>query len=172
MTEPDTSTESPISPAPAQIDAAKDTAETYRPIEKAPPPKSPLFFIVFIIALGIIGYTGYTMYQNSQTRPNLKNTPTALPTVTVSTNSADITDVTIPEIAQNETSWPAFKNSTYTFTYPPQATIEPLNPGEGNGTYVFIKGPTQKPETEFFDGLSVRFRLVTDIGSQDLQDYV
>ena len=101
---------------------------------------SPLFFIILIIALAIIGYTGYNLVKTWGERPTLLPRP-ALPTVTISSNSAQIQDtepVTEPEV---ETGWQTFSSTAHNlkFSYPPAWTKSTSSHRES--TFIALDSP-------------------------------
>lgn len=175
MTEPDPKPTPETTAKPVPDTATPATLEPksgYQPIEKAPPPKSPVYFVIFIIAIGIIGYAGYNVYQGMSQKPTPPILPT--PTVTLSSQPTSTTPLSTETDSLSEPTpadWKTYSDDNLSFTYPKNATITAPPEGETTGVSIIIKGPTQKPQTEFYDGLSLRLKPL-DLGDQDLQDYV
>lgn len=115
--------------------------------------------ILIIIVSILIGVFGYIIYQsmggnppvsiteNKVIEPTITAVPTVLPSQTESTQSALKTYSSIP--------------LGFSIDYPPE--LEPIKQGE---TIVFSKwGPSQKKDTEFYDGLNITFSAGSYSGS-------
>ena len=68
-----------------------------------------------------------------------------------------------------DNGWRTFSASgvPYTFKYP-----KDINLIEEDGYHLSLWGPTQKPETEFYDGISISFSKPTKLAGQTLDEYV
>ena len=140
----------PIAPPPVP--------PTVNPIPPNPPSKFPI--LIALMATVILGLSGYIAYLKLS--PNVKSTP--LPSPSPTETSAKENDPT--------STWQTFPSEAffpYTFKYPQDLKLE-----YSDGFYALTKwGPTQQANTEFYDGLSLRFASITSLEpNQTLQQYV
>lgn len=117
--------------------------------------------IMMVFSLGTIGYFGYQNYRMKQQIRQKQSTP--LPVVTKQPEAANPTP-TIDPIAE----WKTYSASTYEVKYPEEMTarIE-----EASVFYLSKWGPTQKKDTELYDGISLRFQPF-ELPDIDLEAYV
>jgi len=125
-----------------------------------------IILIVAVLFVGL-GIGGYFVYQNSQTKresPKKQATPTTTPTTTLEKQPSE--ELTFEQ--DQVLDWKKYVSSSYSFMYPPD-----LEPKEQEGGIVTIGkwGPTQKADTEFFDGISLSFRVLS-LSNTTLKDYV
>lgn len=109
----------------------------------------PLILLVVVLTVG-----GLFVYQKYQVPKEITQTPPAKSSVTPS-----------PQ-AEN---WLTFSkpNIPYTFKYPKEVELI-----EQEGFQLSLWGPTQKTETEFYDGIALGFSLPTKFAGGSLNDYV
>jgi len=120
----------------------------------------PILIILLVVALGAGGFFVYQKYQGSQkTPPQKKGTPSVTITPSPSPQPKD----------DGMAGWLTFSkpNIPYTFKYPKEVELI-----EQEGFQLSLWGPSQKPETEFYDGISLGFSLPTKFAGGSLKDYV
>ena len=61
-------------------------------------------------------------------------------------------------------------NICYTFKYPQEVELKERK--QENLIHLSLWGPTQKADTEFYDGISLTFSFPLDTGGMDLKSYV
>lgn len=116
-----------------------------------------------LIALGIAGFFAYQNYQLKKEAILKEDTVTpSLPPVP--------TEDPLPTLEIDLTAgWFTFTKEgfCYSFKYPQEITFN-----DENVIRLSSLGPTQKKDTEFYDGLSLIFSLPLEIGNLSLSDYV
>jgi hypothetical protein len=123
-----------------------------------------LIVVVLIVGLGV---GGYFVYQNLQTKEKLP-----IKEVTPITTSTPTQEEQPPEELTFEQDqmldWKEYVSNSYSFMYPPDVELKE----QGGGIVTLSKwGPTQKADTEFFDGISISFRVL-NLPNTTLQDYI
>jgi len=125
--------------------------------------------VIIIVALLIAAGGGYYAYKTIQTqkkegkdikeaKPELTPSPELTPTPQETEQPADET-----------ANWKTYTNSEtgFSFKYP-----EDISLVEDEIVRLSLWGPTQKPETEFYDGISLQFELPFKLGNTPLENYV
>lgn len=123
-----------------------------------------LLISLVIFALAVLGVAGFFAYQNYQLKEKL------IPKKGVPSSPPMPTEVPLPTPTLDPTAnWLTYtnKNICYTFKYPKEVALN-----EENIIHLSLWGPTQKKDTEFYDGLSLSFSLPFKIGNTTLKDYV
>lgn len=122
-----------------------------------------LIIVVLIVGLGV---GGYFVYQNLQTKGELP-----IKEVTPKTTSTPTQKEQPPEELTFEQDqmldWKKYISNSYSFMYPPDVELKER---EGGTVTLGKWGPTQKADTEFFDGISISFRAL-HLPNTTLQDY-
>ena len=123
-----------------------------------------LIIVVLIVGLGV---GGYFVYQNLQTKEELPTKEiTPITTSTPTQEEQPPKELTFEQ--DQMLDWKKYVSNSYSFMYPPDVELKER---EG-GTVILGKwGPTQKTDTEFFDGISISFRALY-LPNTTLQDYV
>lgn len=130
-----------------------------------PQPKTsltiPLLLILSIFSLSI---SGYLFWQNQQLMKQLAAVPTPSPLLTTAPSPLGSPQ---PEEGDPTEGWKIYQSSTYEVKYPAGFTA-----GQNQGSILTISkwGPTQKPQTEGYDGIFLNFTPL-EIGT-DLETYV
>jgi len=119
--------------------------------------------LVVLLVVGLIGVAGFLAFQNSQLRnkvPEVQDIPSPLPQKTTPPSPSPTTNPM--------SNWKTFQSSTYKVSYPPD-----MDTKEESGSILMLSkwGPTQKADTEFYDGISLRFQPL-EILNITLADYV
>ncbi|HUV42349.1 MAG TPA: hypothetical protein VMY36_00340 [Patescibacteria group bacterium] len=126
--------------------------------------------ILLIISLGIIGFLAYQNYSLKNKKDSEKDLA-ASPSVVTQTPSPMTTETPLstptPDLFAG---WLIYSNTCYTFKYPNEITLTERK--EENLIHLSLWGPTQKQETEFYDGISLTFSFPLDLGNLSLSDYV
>ncbi len=116
-----------------------------------------------LIALVIAGFFSYQNYQLKKEAISKKDTvtPSLTPVPTEVPSPTPEIDLTV--------DWFTFtkENFCYSFKYPQEITFN-----DEDVIRLSSLGPTQKKDTEFYDGLSLTFSLPLGIGNLSLNDYV
>jgi hypothetical protein len=151
--------------------------ETEQPeAPSTPPEKKSIPWVP--IGLGVLltaslGAAGFFAYQNFQLKNKMgmkKDVATPPPMVT-QVPSPMATEVPLPTATPDPyAGWLTHTGSCYTFKYPNNVTFTERQ--EENLVHLSLWGPTQKPDTEFFDGISLTVSLPLDLGGLTLSDYV
>jgi hypothetical protein len=126
---------------------------------KKPKPGLIIGLIIFaLIALGAAGVFAYKYFQAKKTSLPEKPTPTIYPALKP-------TETPSPE-------WLTYTNENlcYTFSYPQEVSFQERP--EEKIFHLSLWGPSQKQETEFYDGISLSFSYPLSIGETSLKDYV
>jgi hypothetical protein len=130
--------------------------------------------IILLLALLILSFfiIGYLVLKNKQLKQN-NNTasllptpaPTKLPAPTLLPSPSPKTSITPNNTNQD---WNTYKNKNvaFTFKYPSEATLT-----QENKIHLSLWGPTQKKDTEFYDGISLSFSLPFKISELSLKEY-
>jgi len=154
-----------------------------------------LLLIIVIIFAGV-GTVGYLAYQNNQLKKEVaQNTNKTQLLPTPKTTKTPIECDSCPQftppgpnwckdgiIIKGEmdkcgcqgppkcdySNWKTHSTSTYTFKYPPNVELKEM---EASIAVLNKWGPTQKADTEFYDGISLRFQPF-EIPQTTLKDYV
>jgi len=117
----------------------------------------PISLVIF--ALAVLGFAGFFAYQNYQSP-----VPSPMPIPTEILSPTPMVDPTANWLTYTK------ENICYTFKYPKEVTLKERK--EENIIHLSLWGPTQKKDTEFYDGLSLTFSLPLEIGNLSLNDYV
>lgn len=116
-----------------------------------PAPKTsltiPLLLILSIFSLAV---SGYLFWQNQQLMKQLAANPTPAPSPTAFAASPS----PAAESPDPTAGWKTYQSSTYAVKYPADFTA-----GQNQGSVLTISkwGPTQKPQTEGYDGIFLSF---------------
>lgn len=127
-----------------------------------------LLLVLLIGALGLAGYFGFQYYQLKlkQQATDVQVLPSPLSEVEEEVD--ELVDQVKPE---DETAdWLKFESQTHHFSikHPKDVSVEETT---DNYIRVFLWGPSQKPETEFYDGISLLFQF-NPLAGQSLEDVV
>ena len=128
-----------------------------------------LLISLAIFALAVLGVVGFFAYQNYQLKEPViskKDAPISSPTPMP-------TEVLSPTPTIGATAnWLSYADESvcYTFKYPQEITFK-IRPEE-KIIHLSLWGPTQKQDTEFYDGISLSFSFPLEIGGAALSDYV
>jgi hypothetical protein len=119
------------------------------PVVPTPPPKVRKSLIISVVVILLIALASLAAYFLLKPKP-AEAPPIQNPASTI------IQDLGSPTPTPNPTAdWRTHTNSTYSFKYPNNATI---NVQEASLTTVYYWGSTQEPNTELYDGYSVTFQ--------------
>ena len=158
-------------PEPQITQKPVETAEVAAEIESVEekPVKSWFKIVLFsilgiILAAGLV-FAGYKLAQLKQVKPGPQPTPTP---VVVATPTPDPT-----------ANWKTYTNTKYGYSikYPPEMESKKLEPSAAFGPIgltahnFIVWGPTQKPETEFYDGLAVTLGMMTNPEELSLREF-
>ena len=120
--------------------------------------------IIIVIAAVALGYYFYSQKLKTVTPVNTTtSTPTPNDSVTI-----PVPEEKIEELKMGGSSY-AEKNGVYSFLYPNDYTFDEQNNGEV--IRVYKQGPTQKGQTEMYDGVIVSFQLI-NLEGKTLENYV
>ncbi len=136
---------------------------------------------LLVVFLGVIGFLIYQNYQLRQERQGWNESveePVLLTATGVPSPIASATTVLSPTVTMVPSpvptvdimsGWSAYSDndSCYTFKYPKEVVFKM----QGDIRHLSLFGPTQKQDTEFFDGISVSFSAPMVINTT-LLDYV
>lgn len=134
--------------------------------------KSGFAIILLILLFASLGITGFFIYQNyllkQQIPPKTKfalpsPSPALIPSPTYSIVPSLIPTVNITA------NWLTYSNENvaFTFKYPKEISLK-----EEDVIHLSLWGPTQKKDTEFYDGISLTFSFPFKIENTSLKDYV
>ena len=115
------------------------------------------------------GTTGWLVYQNNQLKQAGQETALPLPTKTVAPSpTATVVPSPIPTVDPMK-EWQTYSSEggCFSFKYPQEVEYKM----QGDLAHLSILGPTQKEDTEFFDGMSLTFSSLLAI-DVSLKDYV
>lgn len=119
---------------------------------------------LLVIALGIAGFFAYQNYNLKQQEPQVQPTPAPEISITSPTPTTNLPTPTPDQSAD----WKTYSTSTYQVKYPNDLTVRE----EEASTLILSKwGPTQKEDTELYDGIAVSFQPF-EIPNIDLEAYV
>jgi len=107
--------------------------------------------LIFVAVLFLVGIGGYYLGKQRNTSPIVSPSPTTIPTLRINTPTP-LREVTLTD------DWVLFENKDeeYSFRHPKDLTPKK----QDDGTVTVEKwGPTQKEDTEFYDGISIVFDL-------------
>lgn len=113
--------------------------------------------IVVFILLGIAVYFVTTRGKNAVTNP--------VPSPVASANSID--EEVRNELLQGGSSY-ADPNGVYVFLYPNEYTLDTQN--DGKQSRIYKRGPTQKGQTEMYDGVIMSFESLS-LGGKNLENW-
>lgn len=122
---------------------------------------------MIIFASTVLGIAGVFVYQNYQLKEQVG------PKKVVPVPSPMPTETPLPTPTVDPTAnWLTYTNENicYTFKYPQEVTLEERK--EEDIIHLSLWGPTQKKDTEFYDGISLSFSLPLEIGNTSFKDYV
>jgi hypothetical protein len=125
-----------------------------------------IFLIIVVLFVGL-GIGGYFVYQNLQTKEELPIKEVA-PTTTSTPPQEEQPPEELTFEQDQMLDWKKYISSSYSFMYPPDVELKER---EGGIVTLGKWGPTQKANTEFFDGISISFRTLY-LPNTTLQDYV
>lgn len=121
---------------------------------------APIVVILLVVVLAAAG--GLVLYKKYS--PGKPATGTSSP-------SGLQTGTPVPSSAEDELTagWLSFSKSgvPYTFKYPKELKLT-----EQEGFNLSLWGPSQKADTEFYDGISLTFSLPVELQGVSLEDYV
>jgi len=149
---PPTTEKPEINPSPIQ---------EVNPVKKSSPWLLAIVLILVIVALAAAGFFAYQNYQLKQKGSSGKETPT---------NSAGTTTAPLPTPTPDLlANWLTFSKESfcYSFKYPREVTFN-----DEEIVRLSLWGPTQKQDTEFYDGLSLTFSDPLQVGNSSLSDFV
>ncbi|MDD3679286.1 MAG: hypothetical protein PHX72_00265 [Candidatus Shapirobacteria bacterium] len=152
--------------------------EVPRPHQTTPSPtpsktsKSPLVAgLILLLILLLVGVAGYFFYQNYQLKQSLDravNQQTLDTTLFLSPAPSVVTPTTSP-VEDQTRNWLTYLNvnTFYAFKYPQEISLE-----ERDSVIILsLPGPTQKEDTEFYDGISLSFSYHFSLDSITLEEY-
>lgn len=118
---------------------------------------APIIILLVLVGVALLAYFGYFY------KPSVQPPPQPAPQETTS----PIPSTTSLETPDPTANWKTYTSSTYSVKYPAD-----FNSQEDEGSVLVISkwGPTQRSETEAYDGIFLRF-IPTEIGT-NLDDYV
>lgn len=125
--------------------------------------------VIIIVALLIAAGGGYYAYKTIQKQKEEgKDVKEAKPELTPSPELTP-TPEEIEQPVDETANWKTYTNSEagFSFKYP-----EDISLAENETVRLSLWGPTQKPETEFYDGISLQFELPFELKNKPLEDYV
>ena len=135
------------------------------------PPSSQKYVFIFIILLFLsLGAVGFLAYQNNQLRKQIDSL------LTVNEyNDNQITSANKPVISLSSQETPlndnwliySGSNTCYSFKYPSNLSID-----LENGPELTLSGPTQKQNTEIYDGIYIHFSSPLNLGGKTLSQYI
>ena len=115
-----------------------------------------------------LAYQNYQLKQQIQKIQSEAPTPVSKATPTpISTPTPTLAPTPTPDITAN---WKTYTNTEegFSFKHP-----ENLSPDEKEDIVIlFLWGPTQKPDTEFYDGISLQFNFPFKLENKSLESYV
>jgi hypothetical protein len=165
-------------PAPENQPTPKEAPQPSTKAPKAPKQK-PWFFVGAAAIILLLGTTGFFAYQNYQLKKQAgkvklppETSPTPVPEVTSMPSPAP-TEIPSPTPTVDPMAeWLNYseENICYSFKYPKEITLKERK--EEEIIYLSLWGPTQKKDTELYDGLSLSFSFPLKIGNTPLKDYV
>ena len=133
-----------------------------------------LIIVVATVALGGFFINKYINLFKKEILPKIQVAPTVTQPLETQPTETTITP-TIPASPTPETTanWKTYsnKNVIFTFKYPGNITLKEGEEGDSDITLTLF-GPTQKMDTEAYDGIYLRFSLPFKLGSKSLKDYV
>lgn len=120
------------------------------------------FLIGGVIVLAVIVGVGFFLSKSNQpVTTNETNTDSSITTSPPEVSTSPITSETPSELGQGGSSY-LDPESVYSFLYPNDYTLSPMN----NGSVRITKtGPTQRGQTELYDGVLLYFETVSLDGS-------
>ena len=121
----------------------------------------PILIIILVVAL--VGGVGFFVYQSSksgQKAPQIQEITSPAPQKTMPPSPSPTTGPM--------SKWKTFQSSTYKVSYPPNLDVNEL---DANALALSKWGPTQKADTEFYDGVSLSF-TPQEIPNTTLQGFV
>jgi len=125
--------------------------------------------VIIIVALLIAAGGGYYAYKTIQTQKEEgKDVKEAKPELTPSPELTPTPQET-EQPADETANWKTYTNSEagFSFKYPEDVSLI-----ENEIVRLSLWGPTQKPQTEFYDGISLQFELPFELGNTPLENYV
>ncbi len=130
--------------------------------------------LLLLIISGIIAGWIYFQQSRDQTKTEgnifIKPVQTPLTNIPIKDFTASPSADLEPAPSSTESAWLEYSDNEFYFRYPPDVAL--TNENVSDGTVSIGKwGPTQKPDTEFYDGLALTFSLV-QIDQTDLRTYV
>ena len=158
--EQNTPTKSPPEKQPQIANIPPSNQET---VQRKKSNKWPIIGLTIfaLTALGVTGVFAYQNYQLKQKDDSQKDNPVISPKPTEAPLPTPTSDPTA--------NWLTFtqKDICYSFKYPQEIAFN-----DEDIVRLSLVGPTQKEDTEFYDGLSLTFSLPLKIGNLSLNDYV
>lgn len=108
--------------------------------------------LVVLLVVALIGSVGYIVYRNTQSEKTAqvdKSEPLSLSPSPYATPTPSLSPT-----PNSFSGWKTFSSSAYKVNYPADFDIKEL---EGSVLVISKWGPTQKKDTEFYDGISLVF---------------
>jgi len=143
----------------------EDSPPTTLPTNK---PKTGLIITLIVLLLAALGIVGYLAYKNYQLKisSTLSTSPTQTPTSTQPTLKPATSSPTTPETDTTIPNWETYTEPNFSIQYPSDVELS----FQEDTIYLSKWGPTQKPETEFYDGISLSF-TIKQLSNQTLEQY-
>jgi hypothetical protein len=173
--EKQTTTDTPITEKEPQVPNPPTPPEKKAPKKKKT--KTWIIVSVTILLLAILVAAGIILAKSGQIKkllnPAAKPQPSpgvSLPTPLVTPETALPSPIASPSPNAEISNYLSFSknNICYTFKYPKEITLKE----QGDVINLSLWGPTQKKDTELFDGISLSFSLPLNLGNKSLEDYV
>ena len=157
---------------PAQ--PVKDNPQTEAPPAKLPKKQKPWLVISLVVLLVVsLGVAGYFAYQNYSLK-NKKGSDEELvtpPPVLTQPPSPIPTETPLPTPTPDPfLGWLTYLKNCYTFKYPSNITL--TERPEEDLVHLSLWGSTQKPDTGFYDGISLSFSYPLNLGNLSLMHFL